>query len=242
MAIRGESVNWLQKIDDNHDRIITTCQVEMEFKKNRQNVMKESIEKFKSPNYESLKLPAFIGEQKVAKIDKAKKDLNLAVNKTKKVMSKWLDKPETHDTIYQSLQRLFQSNSSYRLDRDHSQRRLIKHKARTRFALGYPPKKKDDLTIGDSLNWEWIIECSATSGQDIILVTRDSDYFARIGNNIVLNTWLNQEFKDRVSQQRKIHVFERLSAAFKFAKIDVSAQEEKSEAIVIEVEDQEEII
>ena len=39
MRVRGENVDWLKKIDDNIERMISTDQVEMEFKKHRQSEM-----------------------------------------------------------------------------------------------------------------------------------------------------------------------------------------------------------
>ena len=230
MHTKGESVNWLQKIDDNHHKIITTCQVEMEFKKNRQKVLSESISKFKIPDFQTLNVPIFMADETVSKtVEEKKFALKNCVTKLKKKMENWLKDPEKNDEIYKSLQRLFKSKSEYRLNRDHKERRLLKHKARTRSILGYPPKKKDDSTIGDALNWEWIIYCAKNSTKDIILVTRDSDYFQRIDSTITINTWLAHEFKDRVSQQRKIYLYDNLSEAFKKVGIKVSSEEEDSE-------------
>ena len=39
------SVSYLDLINSNHDKIITGTQIEMEYKKNRQNVILESINK-----------------------------------------------------------------------------------------------------------------------------------------------------------------------------------------------------
>ena len=41
--------------------------------------------------------------------------------------------------------------------------------------LGYPLRKQNDISMGDAVNWEWIIECANSGGKDIIIVTRDSD-------------------------------------------------------------------
>jgi hypothetical protein len=230
MNIKGENIDWIRKIDENHDRIITTCQIEMEFKKHRQKIIMDTIDKFKMPNFQALQAPIFMAEEvAMKKITKNQEEMESCVKKLKIKMKKWLVNLEKYDEIFKSLQRLFKSNSKLRLDRLHKQRNQLKHKARTRFSLGYPPRKSEDVTIGDALNWEWIIWCAKENGEDIILVTRDSDFFQRIDSGIVINTWLGHEFKDRVSLQRKIYLYERLSQAFKKAGIQVSKEEEKSE-------------
>ncbi len=67
--VRGREggLSILQHIDDNLDRFITTNQVEMEFKKNRQRVILESEKVFKLPNFEGLQLAAFLAESKQSK-------------------------------------------------------------------------------------------------------------------------------------------------------------------------------
>jgi hypothetical protein len=64
---RESGLSILKHIDENIDRFITTTQVEMEFKKNRQRVIVESHGLFKLPGFEGLQLPAFISESKQSK-------------------------------------------------------------------------------------------------------------------------------------------------------------------------------
>src|SRR6266481_3737927 len=51
----------LARIDGLHDSIITTFQVEMEFKKNRQKVIYEAVGK-STPQEPSIQVPAFLRE------------------------------------------------------------------------------------------------------------------------------------------------------------------------------------
>src|SRR5262245_4393372 len=64
---RESGLSILTHIDDNLDRFITTNQVEMEFKKNRQHVLVESHQLLKTPDFGGLQLPAFLSASKQSK-------------------------------------------------------------------------------------------------------------------------------------------------------------------------------
>ena len=73
----GEKLNLLKRVDDHHDRIITTAQVEMEYKKNRQVVILESLNRLKTPDWASLTPPAFLSDaQPATAIAKSKLDIS----------------------------------------------------------------------------------------------------------------------------------------------------------------------
>lgn len=229
------SMSYLKIIDKHKDIIITGRQVEMEFKKNRQKVILESHSKFKSPDWGNLSTPPFVSELQAAKqIEKKKKEITTQQKKINEKIEKILKNPSQNDPVYQTLQRLFANDTEYNLDRGKDERFRIRNMARKRFSLGYPPRKKEDTSIGDSLNWEWIVQCALDSGKDIIVVTRDTDYGAILKGESYLNDWLKKEFQERVSKKRKILLTERLSVAFKKVKAPVSKEMEDEENRVIE--------
>src|SRR5439155_27205632 len=106
---------------------------------------------------------------------------------------------------------------------------FIRRRAFRRFIQGFPPRKNDDTSMGDAINWEWIVHCAKESKAEIVIVSRDSDYGVAFEKQTFLNDWLLQEFKDRVSQQRKITLFTRLSEALKLFKVMVSQEERQEE-------------
>ena len=60
---RGSAIlDVLGHIDKNHDKIITSTRVEMEYKKNRQKVIIKSIPDKKGPKWDSYKLPVILSE------------------------------------------------------------------------------------------------------------------------------------------------------------------------------------
>src|SRR5205807_5192124 len=68
-----------------------------------------------------------------------------------------------------------------------------------------------------------------TSKAEMVIVSRDSDYGVTFEDQTFLNDWLLQEFRDRVSKQRKITLFTRLSEALKLFRVAVSKEEQQEE-------------
>lgn len=233
---RGSDINLsiLKHFEANHTRIITTSEVEMEYKSNRQRVILDSLEKLKPINTGSITIPAFLNESKHDKLfTKQQKALTKEISLLKDKTAKLLESPSHNDPVYRVLQRLFKSNAPCHLTRSQKIKRRIRREARQRFALGYPPRKRDEISMIDAINWEWIIYCALNSGDDIIIATRDTDYGCHYQGKSILNDWLLQEFKERVSRKRSIRLTARLTDAFKQLAIPVSKEEEESEESLI---------
>jgi hypothetical protein len=217
----------LKQIDNNHGCLITSAQVEMEFKKNRQKVIIDSYNRFRS---QEIRPPVFLLESKQhlamkntqAKSNKLSKSL-------KRKMVLVLKNPIINDQVYKVVQRLFRSTQALNLSKTNKIRFQIRQLAKKRFCLGYPPRKKTDTSIGDAINWEWIIHCANTDKRDVVIVSRDSDYGEFFENEAILNDWLRQEFKERVSRKRQICLTTRLTEGLKKAGIQISSKQEKLE-------------
>jgi predicted nucleic acid-binding protein len=230
--IRNSDVklSYLDLIDKNHDRIITGSQVEMEYKKNRQVVIKESIGQIKTPNWNTLTPPALLQKSQPVKIiEDSKLEIKKQQSKLRERIVNILSEPGRKDEVYKVLQRLFKNESNWNLNRKNKIRFTVRNLAKKRFILGYPPRKKDDNSIGDAVNWEWIIQCAKESKKDIIIVTRDSDFGINYDNKMFLNDFLNLEFKERISRKRKIVLTDRLGNAFKMISLAVTQEMEDAE-------------
>jgi len=228
------SMKYLRQIEEHKDIIITTDQVEMEFKKNRQRVILESLGEVKKIGSTNVSVPAILSKTKALDmIIKSKNKILEDQKKLKKRIEHILEKPNSYDPVYISLQRLFKHESDFCLNRKNNIRYKIRKLALKRFVLGYPPRKSSDNSIGDSVNWEWIINCATNSKKHIILVTRDTDFGIIHEGQSFLNDWLNQEFKDRISRRRKLILTDKLSTAFKIVKIPVTDEMIKEEEEII---------
>jgi hypothetical protein len=207
----------------------------MEYKKNRQRVILDSLQRFKNPDWGGLVPPAFLSDaQPSTIIEKSKSEISSQQKKLKKRIEAILRHPSRNDPVYKILQRLFKNNNQFNLTRDEKIRNKIKRLAWKRFILGYPPRKSQDTSIGDAINWEWVIHCAANTDKHIIIITRDTDYAVSYSGELILNDWLAQEFKQRVSQKRKIQITDRLTQAFKQISITVTKKEEQEEESILE--------
>jgi predicted nucleic acid-binding protein len=218
------SMKYLEEIEKHKELIIINSQVEMEFKKNRQSVILESLAEVRKFDVPNLSVPMILNDTKtVDLISKSKNEIKLNKKKLTDRIEKILKNPN-QDPVYKSLEKLFSHKSEINLSRENKLRFSIRNLAKKRFVLGYPPRKKSDNSIGDAINWEWIIYCAQKTGKQIILVTRDTDFGAIDPTESYLNDWLNQEFKERVGRRRKIILTDKLSQAFKLLKIPVSTE------------------
>lgn len=229
------SVKFLEQMEACKDRLILSSQVEMEYKKSRQIVILESLGKFGNPDWGKLTTPALVSESQAADmIKKSQKEITKQQKIISEKIQNVLEKPGSHDEVYKVLQRIFKHESLYNLNRESKLRFGIRRLARKRFCLGYPPKKKGDNSTGDAVNWEWIVQCAINSGKDIVIVSRDGDYGVSYRDKWYLNDWLFQEFKQRVSQKRKILLTGKLSEALKIIHATVTAEMEAAEEGMID--------
>lgn len=229
------STKYLEQLEACRDRLIIGAQVEMEFKKNRQRVIVESLNNFTTPDFSKLTVPAMVSEvQAAGMIDKKKKQILEQQARVKAKIASILSDPVHHDSVYQTLQRLFKYDSPFNLLRTKKERLSVRTLARKRFVLGYPPRKSGDTSIGDAVNWEWIVKCCQDSGKHVVIVTRDTDYGAIYEGASHLNDWLKQEFSERVSKKRKIILTDKLSVGLKTVHAAVTKEMEEEEKRMID--------
>lgn len=229
------SLKYLEEIEKHKELLILTNQVEMEFRKNRQKVILEALTEVKKISAGSLNVPTILIEAKpVEMIKTAQKKISSQQRKIKERIDKLLTNPGSHDKVFQTIQRIFKTESDFNLNRENKKRFTIRRQAIKRFYLGYPPRKKEDNSIGDAVNWEWIIDCASRTNKHIILVSRDTDFGINYDDACYLNDWLQIEFKERISQRRKIILTDKLSRAFELVEIPVTQEMIKEEKTVIE--------
>ena len=210
------------------DSIIVTYQLEAEFKKNRQVAILEGISELKGPT--SIPRLGLFSDAKATKaLAKSVKEDDKRVKSLKTRLARTLDKPALYDPVYKACQRIFHRTDSLVLTREDPTRHLIRRKAFRRFLHGCPPRKKNDTSIGDAINWEWMIRCATEQNAELVIVTRDSDYGLSFENRSYVNDHLRQEFSERVSKKRKILLYVKLSDALKHFEVPISREEEEAE-------------
>lgn len=220
----GHDVNdtLLELITLHKDVIITSNQVEMEFKKNRQAIILKTLDTFKTPSLSELKIPPILKDNALNRnLSSSKKYLRETVERIRKKFDKILMYPDKYDKIYTTSMGLFRSNNELNLSRDKPIRFTIRRQAHKRYLLGYPPRKKDDTSFSDAINWEWIVHCAKCFKTNIAIVSRDSDYGIRKGEISLINDWLKCEFRERTTRKRHVTLTNKLTDALSIADIRV---------------------
>ncbi|QYZ66992.1 MAG: DUF4935 domain-containing protein [Gammaproteobacteria bacterium (ex Lamellibrachia satsuma)] len=198
-------------------------------------------------NYKSTRYAAFFqisqtpdsvitllkNDKSATALDKDQQKIQKRIKKLKTRLDSVLENPGRYDKVYQVLQRLFSKKKDIDLYRKHKKRYEVRELAQKRFILGYPPRKKNDTSIGDAINWEWLIYVAEEKNADIWIVSRDGDYGVTQDNNGFLNDWLKQEFKERIHKKRKIILCPKLSIALREFEIPVTKEEEQEEERII---------
>ena len=224
--------SFLSHLEAIKDHLIMTDQVEMEFKKNRQSAILEGLQVLKAPR--KISVPSILRQDKSSKaLDKDIENIKQRIRKLRDRYEKVLETPVRYDKVYQVLQRLFAKRKDIDLNRKSKKRYDIRELAQKRFNLGYPPRKKKDTSIGDAINWEWLVHIAKEKNTDIWIVSRDGDYGVTIGEKGFVNDWLKQEFKERINKQRNVILCPHLSKVLKEFDIPITPEEEKEESRVI---------
>lgn len=215
------------------DRIIVTYQLESEFKRNRQTAILEGMQELKAP--QGIPRPGIFSDAKAIQIlNKNLKEAEKRVKTLKTRLTRALEDPAGHDPVFQACQRIFHKGDKLVLTRDDVLRKVIRRKALRRFLHGCPPRKKNDTSLGDAFNWEWMIHCANQNNAELVIVSRDSDYGVLFETKSYINDHLRQEFSERVSKKRKLLLYTRLSDALKHFEVPISEKEEEAEAELLE--------
>ncbi|MDL2340944.1 MAG: PIN domain-containing protein [Pseudomonadota bacterium] len=216
--------------------LIVTEQLHMEYLKNRQKVIAENLKK--SLGVDRLgSLPSLLADSKFGRATaKADRALDVRMRKLRSYADNVLVKPGAYDSVYKTAVKIFRSEHAWNLKRPNKLRYEIRESAQRRFSLGYPPRKAADTSIGDAINWEWIIHCATNAAHtpNILIVSRDGDFGVTQGKTTVLNDWLKWEFKNRVKGRRRIELTTKLTDALRKLDEQVTLKDEEIENQVID--------
>ncbi len=218
----------LNRLEVAKDKIISTHQLEMEFKKNRQNVILEGRKLLVPPTRVSTQ-GIFSDAKETKAIEKNFKEIARRIEKLRKRCTQLISHPGRYDPVYQTCQRVLSRKSDLVLGLDDKRRHSIRRKAARRFYLGCPPRKNDDTSIGDAYNWEWMVACAIEHECDLVILSHDADYGAEVDSGLYLNDHLRQEFAERVSKQGKAHLCGSIGDALKYFNVKITKKEIQEE-------------
>lgn len=235
-ALNDADVKLLARLKEVKDSLICTEQIQMEFLKNRQAVIKESFLELKAPAFPQA--PAlFIGSELGKALAASKEKAERSFKSLQEELEDAMKDPTAKDPVYSEAHKVFAHKSPLILtgkNHDKKRRQAVRRLAWNRFILGYPPRKARDTSIGDAVNWEWIVDCAIMSRRSIVIVSRDEDYGITLGKSVYLNEWLKMEFEERTEGKSKITLTKSLTDALQKLNIPVSKKEVESEVRFLE--------
>lgn len=221
------NLTLLEKLSSVRERIISTYQVEMEFLKNRQETLLETIKGISSTTNGAVPAVAIDSNNKNS-LKNIRENSKQKISQINKKISTILGNPNSHDRVYKVLEGIFSNEAEHVLTRDMPIKEEIKQLAHKRFLLGYPPRKPKDTSYGDAINWEWIIETSKKLKGRIYIVSRDGDYGCEHNGSYFLNDQLKKEFRDRVGNKSIVYT-KKLTEALKALEVKVTRAEDEAE-------------
>jgi hypothetical protein len=80
----------------------------------------------------------------------------------------------------------------------------IIERAKLRHIKGNPPKKDNDNSYGDAINWESILEYG--TNDDFVIITKDPDYLEKGSKGKMLNRVLVKEWKEKTKNKLTYHL------------------------------------
>lgn len=193
----------LQGVVKNGDiKLMINDQLRDEFQRNREVKIQESFKALRENNFK-CQAPAFVKQMPdFLKLQEILSSANKQHAELVKIASELIESRQLEaDKVVVDL-----IDASGVIPTDNNQY-LAAYK---RFLIGNPPGKKK-VTIGDELNWEFLLD-KVPNGQDLHLVTLDSDY-ASPGNSKKANAFILHEWATKNSSD--LHFYRDLNDFFK---------------------------
>lgn len=233
-ARAGTPVTLLNHIEKVSDVLILTDQIEAEFLNNRQNVIMEALESLKAPAAPIF--PAFLADSSTSKAIEGKcKQIREQVERLKSRLLRLLENPAKYDPVYKAFKRAMEKDTQLMnlnlKDEDSEMKENIRTLALRRFQRGLPPRKKDG-SIGDAINWEWILACARPRRRHLLIVSRDKDF--GVPDKKFLNEYLAHEYKSEIGCEALL--IPSLAEALKILHVKITAAEENVERSMISFE------
>lgn len=205
---------FLAALENASPHLIMSFHVEMEFKKNRQKVILSLFEDAGlSAELETAVPPVLETQELRESVDSQLDELVALDRHFKREALQMLEAPSDHDPVYECLDRLFHHQGPHHLSRSDDSFEQLLARARRRFSLSWPPRRRFNDSIGDCIHWEWILDCAARSSSHVIIATRDRDFGATFEGRSFLDDWMREEFAERVGNGCRVSMTPRLADA-----------------------------
>lgn len=222
--LSGPDLDELKKVIKLHQtsqiKIYLPKQVKDEFYRNRERVVKESIELFEKSKASSSLPNMAKTHDRIPELRGLQESFNQLVRDIKADVT--LQAVESRLKADELIEVLFDQFKEESIDQE------IILKAKDRQQIGNPPGKRDSL--GDAINWEWLI-VSVPELEDLNIVSGDGDFESVLTPGAVKD-FLQREWRAR--KRSEIRLFKGLPELLKeyFPDIKLSDEIDKKDAIL----------
>lgn len=175
-----------------------TEQVCDEFRRNRENKIKDALKKFKEAKF-AAQLPSFMkGYEEYEAVRKLSGELQqLSKSLMEKVEKDIQDRKLLADQLIKDI---FEKSNPVETSAD------LFAVASMRLAIGNPPGKSN--SVGDAINWTVLLN-SVPAGEDVHVISEDGDFYSSLNENAP-HPFLEEEWEKK--KDSKLRVYRTLSA------------------------------
>ena len=205
-------------VEKNKLALLIPQQTQGEYYKNRRQIAEKTKAILKKQSKPEFKLPALIDADR-----QEAKNVKNKIDALERACKEFIDKYEvtvknekTDADI--AIKKLFEVGKILE-DTDE-----ILTKAHRRYLRGYPPRKNDH-SYGDAIAWETLL--TYAKDDELVIITRDSDFLEIHGTDYALHSFLEREWK--ANGKKKIRLFRSLA---EFIKTDFSKESKITKEIV----------
>lgn len=178
--------------------VYLTQQVCDEFRRNRENKIKDALKKFKDAKF-SAQLPSFM--KQYAEYDEIRNLSKKLQDSSKKILEKVeLDVKKEALAADKLFADIFDRATTENISDE------VFLKAKRRFSLGNPPGKSGSL--GDAINWTILLE-KVPECEPLHIISEDGDFYSLFDENAI-NPFLEDEWK--LKKKSEIRVYRTLTA------------------------------
>jgi len=188
------------------ENVFITEQIVHEVGRNKLAIAKRNFDEVLKRLKTDMGVPDFVVDVLGSKVKTGFGPSKAQLNKVEKAMGAALEgMVQSTDMVSSGLQSVFRRA----VRETEGELRL----ARLRRERGNPPGKKGD-TLGDQLSWEQLLG-RLSRGDELWIVSRDSDYCIRHSGNCYLHPVLFEDLRKRGLRKKDIFAFENLASALK---------------------------
>jgi predicted nucleic acid-binding protein len=177
-------------------------QTKQEYYRNRRKIAENTRSVLVKQSKSHFVIPAIL-DKDVSEIKHLNKEIDNLHESYKKLIEKYDDNVKKEKTDADLLiRKLFEMGASL------NEEKTIIEKAHFRYMKGNPPRKSD-YSYGDAIIWETLLDKAIKD--NLILITKDSDYMEVYKDEYVINHFLYVEWKIKSKNKSKVELFKSLA-------------------------------